>query len=309
MNKLAFIFFSCFWLFFACNKGGSSSQENQELSTEHSGEKDQDSQVSQQKRLSRAVDRKTYTDEEIDGKEFPFRACSAYKLSGKTLVVVAFIGEKAWTKKEKDVRMNLLLEAQQWICEQASDYGKKVSFENVLLGYDNSIIYDHIESGSGSGNESPYIINEFAQKIGYASSLEMYEQYKDSHTFDNFLVLLIADKNGRGYALPGAKVHEGTEFFVEGVLLYTHYLDGSDESRSSSYAHEILHTFGAQDLYETFQTTIQAEKYAKKKYPEDIMLSASYDITDHVIDLPTAWMVGLSVYQPDFDQFVPQNGF
>ena len=123
----------------------------------------------------------------------------------------------------------------------------------------------------------------------------------------NSLVLIIANKKGRGYAMQYSKEMNKEKYFLEGCILYKQY-DEKNALASSSIAHEILHLFGAWDLYETFQQSKDREVKAKQLFPNDIMLRTSNNINELKIDKLTAWLVGLSSTEEKwYNWFRPKN--
>ena len=58
--------------------------------------------------------------------------------------------------------------------------------------------------------------------------------------------------------------------------------------QSSVTVHEMLHLFGAEDLYKG----ASRKSLAKKLYPADIMLAANYDVDTNNIGEATAFYVG-----------------
>ena len=112
------------------------------------------------------------------------------------------------------------------------------------------------------------------------------------------MVLILANKAGNGYAIQYSYEMDKNLYFLERTILYQKYLNDS-ELASSSIAHEILHLFGAWDLYETFEQTKDREVKARELFPDDIMLQTSYNINELNIDKLTAWLTGLSSFHED----------
>ena len=107
---------------------------------------------------------------------------------------------------------------------------------------------------------------------------------------------------------------DGDSFYYEYSCLYKTdaYTDGEAES-PATYAHEILHLFGAPDLYEGSSDPYVDEalvSYVADTYPGDIMLSTYEDdgssrfdaITKEISPL-TAYCLGLTDTCPELAQF------
>jgi hypothetical protein len=122
----------------------------------------------------------------------------------------------------------------------------------------------------------------------------------------NALVLIFVKGKGTGYAMAYETADmDKALYFAEGVVLYERYLNDAVLA-ASSIAHEILHLFGAWDLYKTFQQTQDREDKARKQFPDSIMLRTSYNINELDIDEVTAWRIGWNPNpQPWYDGFDP----
>ncbi len=170
---------------------------------------------------------------------------------------------------------------------------------------DDTIILDNIPVGTASGNEPTNLVDIVLKKVGYNSVSKFSDWIKYNTNSDNYLVLIIANKKGNGYALPYPKGAD-KKYLVEGTILYKRYLD-NQSLLSSSIAHEILHLFGAWDLYETFQQPKSREDKARELFPNDIMHRVSYDIDELKIDKLTAWLVGISSFKEDWYDWFSYN--
>ncbi len=235
-----------------------------------------------------------------------WRAGSAFSLaSGSTYVLTVFISETEWKPEDKRKLYTKLYEAEDWLKAQAALYGKTITFKGGTFGFDKTVIWKNIPSGTGSGAEPVGWISETLQKVGYRNSLEFYTRIKKETKCDNVLVLILANKKGRGYSMQYSREMERDKYFVEGSILYNQFEDGQPLF-SAAIAHEFLHLFGAWDLYKTFEQTQDHAAKARKLYPDDIMLRISTKITDLKIDRLTAWLVGLNAKEePDFESLRP----
>ena len=78
---------------------------------------------------------------------------SAPALQGKIYVLTCFVSETGWSDEEVKSYKDLILEAEDWLVDQASEYGKVVAFKNSAYGLDTPLLYDNIVSGNGVGDE------------------------------------------------------------------------------------------------------------------------------------------------------------
>lgn len=120
---------------------------------------------------------------------------------------------------------------------------------------------------------------------------------------DEQLAILHVMKPGRSYALPsGASRDAG----VERVVMFLRHREiqyygggspgaGIDVSeRPAAFVHEVLHLFGAQDMY-----TPEARRVvAAKRYPNEVMLQSHRSLKDLSISDYTAYHIGWSEKEP-----------
>jgi hypothetical protein len=98
--------------------------------------------------------------------------------------------------------------------------------------------------------------------------------------------------SGKSYAIKYASESLDRElYFVEGAMLYEKQRNGV-ELAPAQIAHEILHLFGAWDLYETPHQTKLNETVAKESFPDSVMGRVAHNINSLKIDPLTAWLIG-----------------
>ena len=224
---------------------------------------------------------------------------SAPALDGKIYVLTCYVSETGWTTEEAEEYHALVLEAENWLVEQAKGYGKEVSFENGSYGVEKPLLMDHIVSGSGSGNEPIDLVGKVMTMMGFDSGLDFVFWVKSNTDCTSCLVLIVAKKPGRGYSMAYNNLFSLEKYFLEGSMLYTNYESGKPAC-AAGIAHEMCHLFGADDLYETFAQTKENEERARELFPDDIMRATSYNINSRKIDRLTAWLVGLTDEMEDW---------
>ena len=218
---------------------------------------------------------------------------SATALEGKIYVLICFVSETGWSDEEAVDYSTMILEAEDWLAEQAENYGKSVTFVNGTAGLDTPLLYDNIVSGNGVGDEPVDLVSKLMPKLGYKNGLEFVNWVNDNTDCDGCLVLIVANKPGRGYSMAYRDTFSREMYFLEGTMLYTSYEEGVPDC-AAGIAHEMCHLFGAEDLYANFIQTEENEARARELFPDDIMLAISYDINKKKIDRLTAWLVGLT---------------
>lgn len=218
---------------------------------------------------------------------------SARALEGTIYVLTCYVSETGWSPEEVDTCSAWILEAEEWLVAQAANYGKEVTFINGTKGLEEPLLIDNIVSGAGVGNEPVDLVSKLMPMIGYKNGLEFIDGLYRNFDFDGCLVLIVANKPGRGYSMAFRDDFDPYKYFLEGTILYTSYEEGIPAC-AAGIAHEMCHLFGAEDLYATFVQSAENEARARELFPDDIMLAVSYDINERKIDKLTAWLVGLT---------------
>ena len=182
-------------------------------------------------------------------------------------------------------------EATDWLVAQARRYGVTIDFDGGHFGLNEDIKLDYIGYGTGSGNENVQMVSNVLLKIGYTSPMQFYNWAMANTKCDNVIVLIFTKGSGVSYAMAYGNGMNSELYFTEGVMIYERYSNGL-ELLPATIAHELLHVFGAWDLYETFRQTRRAEELARIHFPNSIMLRIAYNINDLIVDQLTAWRIG-----------------
>ena len=230
---------------------------------------------------------------------------SAKTLSGNIYVLSCFISDNynRWTAEEKQQMVNKQHNAQDWLKKQAANYGVTVNFEGGSFGFDSDIKIDNINYGTGSGAEDVNILTTVFKKIGYSSNLSFYDWVLNNTNCKNTFVNFFIKGQGRSYSIAyESELMNKERFFVECTVVYKEYWGGL-EMYEASMAHEILHLFGAWDLYETFQQSKEKELRARQYFPNSIMLRTTYNINELMVDEVTAWLIGWNNNPRDWREY------
>ena len=225
---------------------------------------------------------------------------SAARLEGNIYVLTIFLSENArgnntsyWTSAETDVWFRKLRKAENWLQKEAARYGKRISFTGGYFGLDPLVAVDEIESGTGSGNERVDWVKVALTAVGYESPMAFLKWVQTKTDCQSALIIVVADKKGRSYAIPFSDINNREDFFVEGIMAYTQYESGTG-LYPASIAHEICHVFGAEDLYANFSQTEKNEAIARQRFPDDIMIRIEANLENLQIGPFTAWLLGLT---------------
>ncbi len=229
--------------------------------------------------------------------DYALGACQ--NLRGNVSVVLFYMDDfqSSWTTDEiKDFTENEIKPGLTFLENEARQHGLdlhlhiKQSYSSLF--YDDEVILDVAETGLATVD----VLHQAAVCLNYSTQHEMIADFKSAYETE-VICLTIFHKNGISYAI---NPHRGeTLKIVEHCIIFAHDLDSSRHdpvgSKSSVVAHEILHLFGAEDLY----APASRETLAGIYYPDDIMLSTHYTILSHHIGDVTAFYIGWTDEVPD----------
>lgn len=226
-----------------------------------------------------------------------WRSGSAVELKGKIYILSIFVtsGKKEWSYNEKIAITARQLEAQEWLTKQAQEYNTELSFENGFYGVKTDIVVNKIVAFEDSDSARFDWVYYILTKIGYSSPLEFLERLKVTKDCDNAVVIIYPNQAGRSFAVPYNTDYDKEKFFFEGCVAYRSYK--SQPLNATTIAHEILHLFGAWDLYQEDRKDAKRSGKAWELYPKDIMYIMPKYIDDVKLGILTAWLVGLYPYK------------
>ncbi|HOI33047.1 MAG TPA: hypothetical protein PLC47_09795, partial [Bacteroidales bacterium] len=186
-----------------------------------------------------------------------WHAGSAKDLKGEVLTLYVFLETDAapWSSEDKKTKLAELGTAQQWLVRQASKWDVLLEFARRPLGNNESIQLEHIPTGTGSGKERVDWAKEILKKSGYRNARQAYRKLSRKTGFDNLQLLFFANTGGISYAMRYAKNINKRKYFMEAVLIYQRYDNDAHMPVEAIIAHEILHLYGAWDLYTTYAQT------------------------------------------------------
>lgn len=235
---------------------------------------------------------------------------SAGVLEGRSVLISIFVNDKVskWTKKAKKEANRKVRSAASYIRRQAKKYGKNVSLVADTEKY-KDISYSFRVNNKVS--DSIRSQDKLYQKVmKYVRKNIDINGLRSRYNTDSIGFLFHLNKSGTSSTL----VHyaeEGTEFFYECATLFSKY--GKQAEGASTYAHEILHLFGARDLYERSLAdgvTASLVRHIEKKFPKEIMYSTydrkgrmlKYKITNDISRV-TAYFLGWKDSVPEVKKY------
>ncbi len=223
---------------------------------------------------------------------------SAKKLEGTTYLLEVWLTSPgtAWNYGEMGAIQAEINSAADWLTRKAAEYGKRAEFRIGCYagdGYRGVPISGLPRSYAEACNSGNLLVRAL-QQIGYPGMMECYHQLRYQLGCDNVLVLVVINNEGWSCANSFSTAHASggyESYFLENAFIFA-TVDG-EPPLASTIAHEMLHLFGAWDMYAP-QVSDYAQSYAQACYPGEIMLTLSRDIDTQQISPLTAWLTGLS---------------
>ena len=219
---------------------------------------------------------------------------SAREARGECLVINVFIddAESSWTDAEIKETLSRVNTALDFINSAAASYGsdfaasatnvtdspRLTTVEKIPSEMENYIRIDLLFGGTVYGSLAGYVA-----------------EYFDTEKLDNYCVLLHLNKDGRSYSLRcDIENYDWQLYTCERAVIY-HPADVADiyYDHPAVYAHEILHLFGAYDLYGEFITAAN-DKAIDNYFKNDIMRTVGGDIDLLGVSPFTAYACGMT---------------
>lgn len=219
------------------------------------------------------------------------------RLEGKVLVHNVFVSEGDDDEGERERRMAQVSEAEDWIVRQAAEYGKTVEFINTASDLNSDVIRCNTPKGADSPLTESYTLEYIISLTEHHNRNGIIALAKE-HSCDECLVLVHVNSIDRSFA-----EHIPVKPFIGGAFIFE---NENPAALTGDIAHEMLHTFGAWDLYADprGQSAENADKI-EKLYPEEIMLKSG-PVDSATMSPLTAWRVGLTDQKEDwYDDLVP----
>lgn len=234
-----------------------------------------------------------------------------------TVLVCVFLNDTAhgntWSEEQRTAAVQQVNMAVDWIAGQAADYGVTTRLTCAADAADALCMTYDVQTAMQGGEASQESSAFFDEMDALCLTLDtdaLHSQYGTKRV--GFLLFLPV--SGTSFTM----VHyadDGADFYHEYSCLYRAdaYSDVSEPESPATYAHEILHLFGAPDLYEDSSDFIVDDAladYVLSTYPDDIMLSTydpdganRYDAVGKTIGTLTAYCLGLTDTCPELSQF------
>ncbi len=238
-------------------------------------------------------------EEELGNPRSSYGLGSAGYLKGDNLLYSLFVDtpESSWTKEEKEKALTELLLATDYIEEQASAYHCETRLicdwkENADLCSDAVVDFAINDEEDFTDRLDEEIARWVEEKVDF-------EGLKESYRAKGIALLVFVNNPGTSYAI----VFDGTDNPKESLILF-------GQEPPSVFAHEILHLFGAHDLYRDAEYTQEVTAYVSAAYPLEIMYTVADENgvlrKEKIVNLVspiTAYHLGWIDYTEEIDLF------
>ena len=250
--------------------------------------------------VSNGTDRRVYSTIQThvgDSYANTWNVGSAKKLSGKIYVLEVWLTRPgtSWSKTDMGNVQYKINNALAWLQRMAARYSVEVEFEKGSFhGDGGGVEMSGLPKSYDDCANQPLLLPRALKVIGYEDVIQCYNRLKEISGTDNIMVLILINNDGWSNANQFSSLHATNHFrdyFLESVNLFR--TDDGEPTNGQTIAHEILHLFGAWDMYGG-QASNAAGEWANKYYPNEIMLQVSSQLDDLTISPLTAWLVGLT---------------
>ena len=244
---------------------------------------------------------------------------SAALLTDATVLVNVFLNDAAhghtWDAESRAAAVQRTQLAVDWITEQAAGYEAAVNLicDRSADGSDSTLTRSYLVQSAMQGGENSEESSAFLDEMDTLCASLAADSRLAAYGARHIAFLFFLPISGTSFTM-AHYADDGDSFYYEYSCLYKTdaYTDGEAES-PATYAHEILHLFGAADLYvgsrDTFVTQPLAQ-YVLNTWPDAIMYytynsdnGISYEHIEKTLCPLTAYRLGLVDSFPGSEQF------
>ena len=222
-------------------------------------------------------------------------AGSAATLDGPTVIYQIFVSDKtsSWNDTRKAEIRGRVDEAIEFLRAQGLKYQQRLE---IAQQFGEPVTLDE-EIPTESQADSAWT-DRAVKKSSGLDCAALIDKLRTEQKFQSVLVMLHINKAGRSYNI---SFYRGVpkDLMAERLICFTHF-NPRDQTPAATYAHEMLHGFGAGDLYFPFDQDDDRYLRAKRLFPNDVMLRIDERINRLSVDEWTAYRVGwLKTLRPE----------
>lgn len=226
-------------------------------------------------------------------------------LSGEIAVVTVYVddAESSWSREQAETfQHEFVTTGLDFLTKQADKWGHTLTFQpGMYLTQPEqgiSVRYPGIMESSASSFQTD-VADYAAMSLGFLSKTELYHYVRESAGTDQLIILFALNKTGRSFAVSDYDTNANDT--IEYCVVFRKNWDTGKKDVPALIPHEILHLFGAEDLYKepTDGSRAGKAKIAKKHFPKDVMFQNNAKISSNKVDDFTAYAVGWSNTLPE----------
>lgn len=197
---------------------------------------------------------------ELGNPRSSYKLGSARSLEGKNLIYSLFVDtpDAEWTDRDKKKALKNLKIAKEYIEAEAKGYHKKVDLVVDFEENEDLTGNARIHFSLKDGEDYEEALDE--EIAGWLEEQIDYEALTKEYKAKGIATIVFVNHKGSAYAI----CYDGVDNPQESLVMFAGEVP-------AVYAHEILHLFGAHDLYEDAEYTEEVCEYVKKAYPDEIM--------------------------------------
>ena len=223
-------------------------------------------------------------------------------LAEDTHFVVLFLNDDHSSWSEDEMK-NYLREAVEpglsFIRTQGSNYGFDLeldySYHVTPEGKPRAVTYSGVVVDTESGAINDDIMEQCAQQLGFESKWDMLEKDRTDAGKEQIGYITCVNKYGRSFA-NCVMAGMSTEYAMLFNKIPVQW------ERANGVAHEVMHLFGAEDMYAEGSRNVNRAKLAQQYHPYEVMLKPTWGLVYNTVSPYTAYAVGWrDTLPPEYD--------
>ncbi len=243
---------------------------------------------------------------------------SVQLLEEPTVLVSVYLNDAAtgsvWSREAQDEAQQQVAMAVDWINSQAAGYGVQPQLYCDDGSAGSPLRHTYQVQARLKGGPTSEESNEFLTEMDMLCATLDTADLRERYGTDRVGFLLFLPVSGTSFTM-AHYAEDGANFYYEYCCLYRYdaYSEQTEPESPATYAHEILHLFGAPDLYAGSSDLFVDEDlsaYVAQTYPDEIMLDTyaadgtnDYTAIDKIISPLTAYCIGLADTCPERELF------
>lgn len=205
---------------------------------------------------------------------------SSRRLRGNVLMELVYVEDRdsTWEQSEKDRFFSVFKSAMMGINGQAADLGVELLISAISGKY---VYTGEIDGTNIFSDVIPSIYRDYMGRQGFGDTESFFRSRKNMYGMDELAVVFVIEERFRAYAMTG------------GTMEYCVLTNDSD---AHAIGHEMLHLFGAADLYYPYQVWGLTMEY----FPNTIMCTYEGMEVDPLTQFLVGWRDDLSPKAREF---------